>query len=74
MLCAGTLDNQVAPCIGDGGSPLAIQNPQTKRWALLGLYSWSEGCAQPSKFSYYTRVAKFHRWITEITQYTDNQL
>lgn len=73
MLCAGTMDNAAAPCIGDGGSPLTIQDPVTKRWLLLGLFSWSEGCGQPSKFSYYTRIAKYRTWIdSKIYSNTDS--
>ena len=68
MLCAGILDKEISPCIGDGGSPLTIQDPVTKRWVLLGLFSWSEGCAQPSKYSYYTRVTKYRRWIKSVIQ------
>jgi len=65
MLCAGILDNPAAPCIGDGGSPLMLEDPETKKWILLGLFSWSEGCGQPSKYSYYTRVSRYRRWIAD---------
>lgn len=65
MLCAGILDNPAAPCIGDGGSPLMLEDTETKKWILLGLFSWSEGCGQPSKYSYYTRVSRYRRWIAD---------
>ncbi|XP_047134646.1 prothrombin [Hydra vulgaris] len=66
MLCAGTSKNENAPCFGDGGSPLMMKNPKTKRWFLIGLFSWSEGCAQPRSYSYFTAVAKYRHWISEI--------
>lgn len=68
MLCAGFVGGSISPCFGDHGSPLAIQDPNSRRWVLLGLYSWSEGCGKPEKFSYYTRVSKFRKWITRITR------
>lgn len=66
MLCAGPIAASLSPCFGDHGAPLVIQDPYSKQWVLLGLYSWSEGCGRPEKYSYYTRVSKFRRWITSI--------
>ena len=64
MLCAGFISGVASPCFGDHGAPLVIQDPSSKRWVLIGLYSWSEGCGRKEKFSYYTRVSKFRKWIT----------
>eukprot|EP00794_Sanderia_malayensis_P016185 gene16185-17812_t len=67
MLCAGHTSGRLSsPCFGDHGAPLVIQDPRTTRWVLLGLYSWSEGCGKPEKFSYFTRVSKFRKWITRV--------
>lgn len=69
MLCAGSdiTDLVNAPCVGDLGSPLVIKDPETKRWILLGIFSWSEGCGQPRKYSYYTRISRYIEWINSIT-------
>lgn len=75
MLCAYN-NYQIgnAPCLGDNGAPLTIKDPHTNRWVLLGLYSWSEGCGQPERYSYYTRVSRYEHWINKITQYNDEDL
>lgn len=67
MLCAGLPKQDASPCFGDGGSPLVRQEPKSSRWVLVGLFSWSEGCGQWGKFSYYTRVSKFKKWINKMT-------
>ena len=68
MLCAGYIGGSASPCFGDHGAPLVIQDPYSGRWVLIGLYSWSEGCGKGEKFSYYTRVSKFRKWITGMTR------
>lgn len=76
MLCAGDTTNKLvnSPCIGDIGSPLTIKDPKTGRWVLLGLFSWSEGCGQTKKYSYYTRVSWYTKWINDITGIWSNDL
>lgn len=32
-------------------------------WAVVGLASWSQGCATKGKYGVYTRVDKYVRWI-----------
>eukprot|EP00112_Aurelia_sp_Birch-Aquarium-sp1_P017457 Seg4048.1 transcript_id=Seg4048.1/GoldUCD/mRNA.D3Y31 product="Transmembrane protease serine 6" protein_id=Seg4048.1/GoldUCD/D3Y31 len=70
MLCAGFIDGSASPCFGDHGAPLMIQDPYSNRWVLIGLYSWSEGCGKREKFSYYTRVSKFRKWITSLIRHS----
>ena len=70
MLCAGYISGLASPCFGDHGAPLVIQDPYSRRWVLIGLYSWSEGCGRREKFSYYTRVSKFRKWITSLIRIT----
>ncbi|XP_031550169.1 transmembrane protease serine 6-like [Actinia tenebrosa] len=64
--CAGYRKKPKDPCFADIGSPLVMQNPRTGRWVVVGLFGWSEGCAQPRKYSYYTRVSKYSRWILSV--------
>ncbi|EDO43338.1 predicted protein, partial [Nematostella vectensis] len=68
--CAGFRRKPLAPCFGDVGSPMVIQSPRTGRWVIVGLFGWSEGCAQPRKYAYYTRVSKYRRWIHSIVKRT----
>lgn len=75
MLCAyDSYHVSKAPCLGDNGSPLTIKDPKTNRWVLLGIYSWSEGCGQPNRYSYFTRVSRYEHWIKKITNYSDEDL
>ena len=50
-------------CGGDSGGPLAIKNNQ--RWVLAGVISWGDpfGCGIIGKYSVYTRISVFARWI-----------
>lgn len=65
-LCAGYRKRAKAPCFRDVGSPLVVQSPKTGRWVVLGLFAWSEGCAQPKKYAYYTRMTRYRRWILSV--------
>lgn len=64
--CAGYRKKPKDPCFSDIGSPLVMQNPRTGRWVVVGLFGWNVGCAQPRKYSYYTRVSKYRRWILSV--------
>ena len=64
--CAGYRKKAKAPCFSDVGSPMVVQSPRTGRWVVLGLFGWSEGCGQPNKYAYYTRVTKYRRWILSV--------
>lgn len=61
--CAGFKVRSDSPCLGDVGSPLVIYSPLKKRWLVIGLFGWSEGCGKPKKYAYYTRVSRYRKWI-----------
>ena len=67
-LCAGFKRKPKDPCFGDIGSPLVMQNPRSGRWTVIGLFGWSEGCGQPRKYAYYTRVSKYRKWINSVVK------
>ena len=65
MVCAGDL----APpyhdtCQGDSGGPLMVSDGTA--FALVGITSWGEGCAEPDFPGVYTRVGApaLNQWIT----------
>ncbi len=62
-LCAGEIIGGKDACQGDSGGPLLIK--AENEWALIGLVSWGDGCAEPRKFGAYTEVAFFHEWIEQ---------
>lgn len=64
--CAGFKVKPGSPCFGDVGSPLVIHSPLKRRWLVIGLFGWSEGCGQPKKYAYYTRVSKYRKWIHSV--------
>ena len=62
-LCAGEIFGGKDACQGDSGGPLIVK--AGSEWALTGLVSWGDGCAEPNKFGAYTEVAFFHEWIEQ---------
>ncbi len=72
MLCAGTTDNKRDACIGDSGGPLLFWNEETRDWKQLGIVSWGFGCAVPGFYGVYTNIIRFHPWIQEVTEDSDN--
>ena len=60
-VCAGTDDGGVGVCQGDSGGPVyqCIDNA----WTVVGLGSWSVGCARPGKPEVFTKVSEFIKWI-----------
>uniref|UniRef100_U5EZ49 trypsin n=1 Tax=Corethrella appendiculata TaxID=1370023 RepID=U5EZ49_9DIPT len=61
MICAGYTEGGKDACQGDSGGPLVAENK------LVGVVSWGVGCAEPSYFGVYSRVASVVDWIKEHT-------
>ena len=62
MVCAGHFNGTLGDsCTGDSGGPLTIEN--RGRWVLAGIISWGDGCGRIGKYSVYTRVSIYSRWI-----------
>ncbi|XP_063323728.1 coagulation factor X-like [Pelmatolapia mariae] len=61
MFCAGYKYRDA--CQGDGGGPHITRYNDTH--FITGIVSWGEGCGRKGKYSFYTRVSKYIRWIHE---------
>ncbi|XP_071510756.1 low-density lipoprotein receptor-related protein 6-like [Diadema antillarum] len=61
MFCAGYARVEKDACQGDSGGPFAMLHEG--RWYQIGIVSWGEGCAQESKYGYYSRISRFLPWI-----------
>ncbi|XP_057327141.1 trypsin-1-like [Microplitis mediator] len=64
QFCAGYLEGGKDACMGDGGSPLAING------RAVGLVSWGRFCARPNHPGIYTSIAAYRSWIDEKLQAT----
>jgi hypothetical protein len=61
MLCAGFPDGGVDTCHGDSGGPLIVGA------RLVGVTSWGDGCARPSRPGVYVRLhhPPYQQWLRD---------
>ncbi|WP_280720198.1 serine protease [Kitasatospora sp. MAP5-34] len=59
MLCAGPADGGQGFCTGDSGDPAVVNG------VVVGIVSWSRGCAAAGSPGVYSSVAYFHDWLSQ---------
>ena len=67
MICAGETVGGKDTCQGDSGGPLMVQN-ERKRWIVIGVTSWGEGCGFPTFYGVYGEISgkKLSTWIHSV--------
>jgi len=65
FLCAGNDEAGQDMCNGDSGGPLVTYR-HDGRAQLVGVVSWSVGCAAKDRPGVYTRVSRLIDWIEEV--------
>nr|XP_006012320.1 PREDICTED: suppressor of tumorigenicity 14 protein-like isoform X2 [Latimeria chalumnae] len=63
MICAGQLEGGVDTCQGDSGGPLLCQDYESRKWMVVGITSFGDGCGKLP--GVYIRTAAFSDWIRE---------
>lgn len=70
MICAGYKEQQDTTCIADSGSPLmfSVTNRNSTKWVVGGVTSWglsvfADGCHSNYRYTGYTNVGRFLKWI-----------
>lgn len=61
MLCAGYISGGKDSCSGDSGGPLFIGTGSG--YALIGIVSFGNGCAEPNYYGVYTKASSYVSWI-----------
>lgn len=64
FMCAGFKEGGVDACHFDTGGPLACP-VKGGVWALAGIISWRQKCAEPHKYGVYTNVHVIKPWIEQ---------
>lgn len=59
MFCAGPADGGQGFCTGDSGGPAVVNG------IVVGIVSWSRGCASAGSPGVYSSVAYFHDWLSQ---------
>ncbi|XP_021117012.1 serine protease 55 isoform X3 [Heterocephalus glaber] len=69
MLCAGYQNKNYDACQGDSGGPLVCTTDESSsKWYQVGIISWGRSCGQKNTPGIYTLLAKYNRWIKNVTQ------
>ncbi|KAM9717444.1 serine protease 27-like [Menidia menidia] len=63
MMCAGVEDGTNTTCWGDVGAPLVTLKGSV--WVQSGIAGRQYGCYFPWRFSVFTRVSQYQKWIAE---------
>ncbi|XP_065221909.1 trypsin-like [Planococcus citri] len=63
VMCAGYYFRGQNACRGDSGGPLQINLDGYGTMEVVGIVSWSYGCARPYYPGVYTRIDRYRRWI-----------
>lgn len=66
MMCAGFETGGQNFCEGDTGG-LLVASTTNGSLRLIGIVSWSKGCALPGYPSVFSRVASARAWIKSVT-------
>jgi secreted trypsin-like serine protease len=61
MFCAGYLQGGTDACTYDSGGPAVAFHKG--RIILFGIVSFGEDCGKPKKFSVFTRISRYKKWI-----------